>query len=78
MKPYKFKNIINLTSEESAAIKDYGLEKLIFSTLPPQKYISVEKKSVETSIQKLKYNKILQDVFKSMPTHQGCRKSIDK
>lgn len=75
----KNKNTINSIIEESLeAIKEYGLEKLVYSTLPPQKYISAGKKSVETSIQKLKYDKILQDVFKSMPTRQGSRKSIGK
>lgn len=76
---YKNENTIeSIIAENLDVIKEYGLEKLIYSTLPPEKYISAEKKSVETSIQKLKYDKILQDVFKSIPTRPGSRKSIGK
>lgn len=53
------KNIIKntLTSPTTvAAIKKYNLEKFVYSTLPPEKYISGKIRSVEVSIQVLKYN----------------------
>ena len=71
----KINNIIE-TSRET--IKEFGLEKLIYSTLPPKKYISANVKSLKTSIQKLKYDKILHEIFKEIPTRQGSKKSIGK
>ncbi len=73
------KNTIETIIEENDdVIKEYGLEKLFYSTLPPQKYMSSRVKSVETSIQQLKYDQILHEVFKNIPKRQGNRKSIGK
>ena len=70
--------INNIIEKSSKAIAAYGLEKLVYSTLPPHKYISANVKSLETSIQKLKYDKILHEIFKEIPTRQGCRTSMGK
>lgn len=69
------KNIIKntLTSPTTvAAIKKYNLEKFVYSTLPPEKYISGKIRSVEVSIQVLKYNSLLQPVLKSIPNRSGA------
>lgn len=69
------KSIINttLTSPTTvAAIKKYNLEKFVYSTLPPEKYISGKIRSVEVSIQVLKYNSLLQPVLKSIPNRSGA------
>lgn len=67
-------------SEESinAEIKKYGLEKLVYSILPPKKYMLAKVKSVEVSIEKLKYDQILHETFKNIPTRQGSHKLLGK
>lgn len=69
------KNIIENTLTSSttvAAIKKYNLEKFVYTTLPPEKYIFGKIRSVEVSIQVLKYNRLLQPVLKSIPKRAGA------
>ncbi len=69
------KNIIEntLTSPTTvAAIKKYNLEKFVYTTLPPEKYIFGNIRSVEVSIQVLKYNSLLQPGLKSIPKRAGA------
>ena len=67
-------------SEESinAEIKKYGLDELVYSTLPPSEYKSIGVKSVEASIQLLRYDHILHEEFKKIPTRKGSHKLMGK